>query len=95
MKYESMTKAQKLDYWDARRKEVSTLWSAARLADFSLQVKSVMIEKGVSKQELALRLGWPAAVVSEWISGSADPTMMQMYAIADALEVPLTVSLKA
>ncbi len=95
MKHESMTKAQNLDYWDARRKEVNTMYNAARLADFSLQVRSVMIEKGMSKQELALRLGWPVAVVSGWLSGSADLTMLQMYAIADALEVPLTVSLKA
>jgi ribosome-binding protein aMBF1 (putative translation factor) len=93
MKYEDMTDAQKTAHWDKRRKETSAMYDAVRLADFSLQAKWIMLDKNISKKELALRLGWPTSVVSDWLSGTANLSILQMYSIADALGVPLTISM--
>ena len=93
MKYEDMTKAQKIAHWDERRKETSAIYDAARLADFGFQARSIMLDKNITKKELALRLDWPVAVVSEWLSGNSNLSILQMHSIADALEASFTISL--
>ncbi|MBQ3835229.1 MAG: helix-turn-helix transcriptional regulator [Elusimicrobia bacterium] len=52
------------------------------------QLKKYMIEKGISQQDLAKKIGVIQQQISFWITGRHAPTLASIKKIADALRIP-------
>lgn len=53
-------------------------------------MKQAQASKGVSRRELAERLGRHISSVNHWLYGAKTPDLISIGRIADALEVPYT-----
>ena len=72
--------------------KMSNLFQASRLADISIQIRSVMITKNISDSELAKRLDFPKSKVEKFLTGDNNFDIRTLYLIADQLDVPLKIS---
>lgn len=72
--------------------ETKLLWTPARRADITQQVRRIMRIRGMTSKDLAERLGVSEARVSRLLRGRYNLTLDMLYKIADALQEPLTIT---
>lgn len=75
-------------------KKIQAVSNTARTADFIGQVKGVMMNKGLTVEDIAQRLSMDVCVLKAWLSGMITPTLVAMYALADAVEMSLIIELR-
>ncbi len=76
-------------------KDNGIVYRDARRADIALRIRAAMIEKSLRNIDVAERLGVSEANVSRWLRGNQNIRIDTLYALADAIEAPLIVSLAA
>lgn len=69
------------------------LWGGVRRAQPMQEFRRVMREKGITAAELARRLEVSPSHISELLRGRKNVTIDQLYLIADALEVGLSITI--
>lgn len=79
----------------ARIEEDLEVFTALRRSSIAHQLKARMLQKDLKNVDVAGRLGVSEANVSRWFSGTQNLSLDTLYAISDALEETLTVSLKS
>lgn len=57
------------------------------MTEFGKRLKELRTEKGISQHALALEIKHSQQVVSNWESGSAEPTASAIVAVADYFDV--------
>lgn len=73
-------------------RKVALLMAQSDLLD---ALEEIRAEEGVSKAEVARRVGTPASVVSRLLSGRAsNPTLRTLLEVAEALDVYLDIKIK-
>lgn len=79
-------------------KEVSdtqALWSGVRRAEVIQQVRRLIREKGLTHKDLAIRMGVHGGSVSRILRGRQNIEIDALYSLADALQVPLSITFDA
>ena len=56
---------------------------------FGKQLKKIIIEKGISQQDFAAKLGVGKAMISQWITGTRNPSLTSLKKIAQTLNISL------
>ena len=79
---------EKLERWDRMFKEAEQTvdyWVEAAIIEFTMDIDRLMDEQGVSRAELARRLGTSRAYVTKLLGGNANFTLETMTKVAMAL----------
>lgn len=69
----------------------SLAWRGIRRSDPMMQLRRLMRDKNIKSIDLAERLGVSEANVSRWLGGTQNLRLDTLYALADAVEEPLTI----
>ena len=76
---------ERFDQMVEEARETSEYWAEAAIIEFTMDIGRLMDEQGVSRAELARRLGTSRAYVTKLLGGNANFTLETMAKVALAL----------
>lgn len=72
--------------------ERRALWTRVRRAQVMQDVRRIMREKKITHEALATRMNIHRVSVTQMLRGDQNISIEMLYRLADALEVPLTIT---
>lgn len=71
----------------------TSMFGAVRRSCFPTQVRQMMIERGITVDDVAIRLGISDDMVKDWLRGDRNLGIDAMYQLVDALGEHLTITI--